>query len=545
MIPALLLAASLLAAGEPGPTVEPVRPARPRGVGTVTYVTAAHVYLDAGAEDGLVQGQMIELRREGVPVGACEVETLAPHRATCTGARARPGDRFRFDAAPEPAPAKLLPAPPSEDELARRLAAVTAAPPMPLLQAKVPPPAAQQRVDASRVAEVALTDASYVSSGSGPSHRDAVDVLIRGADLGRGLVLDVDARAEHWFRREQPVFRPRNDSALYVWQAQITAAPTDALVLSAGRIMPWAIPGATVFDGASAGYRGSLLGGRSEVGVFGGLVPEPDTTAPTTRRSTGGGYWLIDGSLGKGASYRQEGRVAVVNSPELGTRVEGSLTGAIFLKRFDLSGEANLGGGGKVKANGLDSGRVDATFRPVGGLAIGGSFRYAGVDWPQPFNPPVYPGNGRAGDAFVSYDLVRWLRLGATGGLSHDATSGLDRKWVGPEVALPRLLGDRGGVSFGYLQEVGWVSGQSAYGQIVARPWQPVRLLARVSWTHDKGAAVDTDEVGLFASAAAELSKHLGLRLSLSSRAGFDREGGEGGSVPYGLTAFGTVYASY
>ncbi len=187
---------------------------------------------------------------------------------------------------------------------------------------------------------------------------------------------------------------------------------------------------------------------------------------------------------------------------------------------------------------------IDVTLRPLEGVLLGGGYRHAGLTWPQPFEPPAFPGRTRAADAFASVDVGRVLRVGATGGLAKDLSSTLDRTWFGPELALPRLLGARGGLTLGYLEETGWLRGRSAYAQVVARPWDPIRLLARASWSHDRGAGIDRDELGLFASAAADLTRRLALRLSLLSRAAIGLNQDGGGSTPYGVTGFASLVLS-
>jgi hypothetical protein len=538
VVPAFLVAAALL--GAPGP-----RATRSPGTAAVVYVTRTAVYLDAGGEDGLAPGLDVELRRGGEPAGRCRIDSVAPHAAVCAGAGARVGDQARFEPPPavaEPAP-KLLPPPPDPRELERRLAALSAAPAAPLVAFEPSAGGAAVAVARARTADAALTHASWKASGSGGEHREALDVVIRGAEVADGLTLDVDARAERGLRREAPRFRPRDDTQLYLWQAQLTATPGDALVLSAGRVLPWGIPGASLFDGALVGVRRHAGDVQAEVGGFGGLVPDPVTTGPAADRATGGGYWVLDGALGRGASFRQEGRVAVVRSPELGTRTEASLTGRLFLPVVDLSDEAHLGAGGRASA-GLDAGRVDVTLRPVAGFVAGASYRQTGLAWPQLVEPAVFPGRSRGADAFAYLDLGRGVRVGATGGLARDLSSGLDRTWIGPELGLPRLLGARGGLTVGYLEETGWLRGRSAYAQLAVRPWDRLRAVARASWTHDSGAGVDRDELGLFASAAAELTRNLGLRLSVLSRAAVAVTEEGGGSTPYGVTGLATLVLS-
>jgi hypothetical protein len=311
----------------------------------------------------------------------------------------------------------------------------------------------------TRAVDVSLADDFWDVSQTGVSNKVSVDVLARGVPLASWLFLDVDARAEHWTSRQNPVFLPTEKSHLYVWQAELTAMPSEALTLSAGRILPWGVPGATVFDGGMAGWHGRWHDFTVEAGGFGGLVPEPDTTDPTTQRATAGGYWTLDRHAG-GVTFRTEGRVAAVKSPELGTRGEASLTARFFQKKIDASAEATLGFGGKVTAPGsLDSGRADLTARPVTWFALGGSFAYSGLKWPQTFTPDAFPGRSRQATGFATFDIRPWLRVGATGGWGTDLDSSLDRTWFGPEVSLPNVLWKWGSIAAGYLEERGWMPG--------------------------------------------------------------------------------------
>lgn len=521
----------------------PAAPPRKRGEGRVIGLTAGRAYLDAGAEEGLAPGARLVLRRNEEPAGACVLDLVAAHHASCPAAPGlKVGDAFALGAAAEPPAPKLLPDPPAPEELDRRRALLADAPAA-LVEWK-PPEGKAALVSRARSVEAGLTHASWTSSTSSSSTRESVDVILRGVEAGGGLTLDVDARAERWLHRDQPRFRPNADTQLYVWQAQLSGAP-GPFVFSAGRVLPWTVPGATLFDGATGGVRGKLGDYRAEGGVFGGFVPDPQTTAPTSKRYTGGGYWSLDRALAPGANLRQEGRLAVVHSPELGTRAEGSVALRLFLRVFDLSAEANGGGGGSARG-GLDSGRVDAGFRPVKGVALGGSFRQSNLAWPQTAEPATWPGRSRAADGYLYVDAATWLRLGATGGTSRDLANHLERRWFGPELALPRLLGSRGGLVVGYLEESGWLAGRSAYVQLAARPWDPLRLVARASWARERSLGQDRDDVGLALAANADLTAHLGLRLSVLGRTGLNLSAGEGGaSAPLGVTGFATLYGAW
>jgi hypothetical protein len=493
-----------------------VRPVRARGTGGVVYVTAARAYLDAGADDGLAAGADLELRRGGEPAGRCKVETTGPHEATCSGGRPRAGDTFRFEAAPIPAPPKVLPVPPPVEVIAHRLAAVVAAPLTPVVfRGESGAPLVLPRQHAI---DVSLSHQVWDVSPGGASSKESLDVLARGVPLASWLYLDLDARAEHWTTRQNARFRPQDKTRVYVWQAQLTAIPSEALTLSAGRILPWGVPGATVFDGAMAGWHGRWRGATVELGGFGGVVPTPDTLDPTSKRATGGAYWMLDRQVG-GVTFRTEGRLAAVRSPELGTRGEATVATRFFLRALDASAEASLGMGGKVKAPGnLDAARLDLTLRPATGVSLGGSFRYTGLEWPQTFDPAAFPGRSSELSGFATVDLRPWLRVGGTGGWASDKDSKLSRSFFGPELSLPGVLWGWGSVAAGYLEERGWTNGRSAYGQVTARPLPPLRLLLRGSWAQDSGAALYGDEVSATVGATYELNRYLALRLTATGR---------------------------
>ena len=539
-----LLAAALAAAAPVSPldTVQPERPRLP-GTGRVLQLTGQRAYLDAGSEDGLSAGDVLSLRRAGAEVGRCTVEAVSPGSATCKGEGIRPGDTFRIT--PPAAPAEKvvrLPPPPGDEELARRAAAV-AATPVALVAWKAAGPATPAlAVPRAAVAEVSLGDASWTSTGSASWDVVRLDASVHGAEVGP-LSLDLDLRAERWLSRGPATFRPRDDSRLYVWQAQLGYGTADGrLNLAAGRILPWTIPGATVMDGALAGVRRAGW----EAGVFGGLVPDPATLDPTSTRATAGGFWSLDRRLGPAVVLRQEGRLAWVRSPELGDRVELEADASLHAgAALDLFASARGAGGGTVKAKGgLDGARLELGLRPMGRLSVTGGFEYGGLAVPWVVAPPAFGSRNTRADGTVSYDLGP-ARVGLSGGTSRDAVSALERSWVGPEVQLPRLFTPRLSLSAGYLEELGWLRGRSAWVQAVARPWDALRLIARTSWSHEASLAMDQETVGLSLTAAAELTRRIGLRVSLLGQTAFSSSLDGGGTTPLGLTAAASVYALF
>jgi hypothetical protein len=540
----LLLALAIAATPPASPLEAPPMPrAEIPGFAQVVQVTGTRAYLDAGTEDGLAVGQVLALHRGEAPAGRCTVEAVSSNHATCAGIGARAGDTARLPprAGPE-VKVVTLPPLPRDDELARRAEQVAAAP-VTLVESKAKA-VTTRPLEAPRAGfgEFTFSDISWWSSDLGAYHTDRVDAALHGAPVGP-FTADVDLRAEYW--SAQPtgaVFLPTEKARLQVWQAQLTWAPeTRSFSISAGRVLAWNVPGATSMDGASVSWRrGGFTGG-----LLGGLVPQPDTTSPTTTRATAGGFWGWEGKLGKDLLFRQEGRLALVRSPELGDRVELEAGGSAHAGGwFDLFADARFGFAGKVHSPaGLDGARVEAAVRPVPRLSLSGAFDYGELLMPQPFSPLAWAGRSRHADANLSWDFGP-IRAGVSGGTARDLVFGLDRSWVGPELLVPRFFTPRVSLSAGFQEDLGWLNGRSAWLQAVARPWDPVRLIARLNWGHQANLGLDQDEFGVYLSASTELTRHLGLRVSVLARTAVDVAGG-GNSIPLGFNALASIYSLF
>jgi hypothetical protein len=294
-------------------------------------------------------------------------------------------------------------------------------------------------------------------------------------------------------------------------------------------------------DGVSVSWR---RGGLT-TGLLGGLVPQPDTTAPTATRATAGGFWAWEGSLANRVVLRQEGRLALVRTPELGSRVELQAGGSAHAGSwFDLFGDLRFGFGGKVHSPaGLDGVRLEGAVRPVPRLSISGSFDYGELAMPQPFTPLTWAGRSRHADTNLSWDFG-WFKAGASGGGARDIGAGMDHAWVGPEVLVPRFFSPRVALSAAYQEDVGWIKGRGAWVQAVARPWDPVRLIARINWASQTNVGVDQNEVGLYLSGSTDLTRHLGLRLSTLLRSSISLDGNVG-STSLGFNVLASVYSLY
>lgn len=514
----------------------PVR--RDPHAGAVVYATRTRAYLDAGAADGLAFGVELRLTRGGHrAAGTCLVELVAPHWAICRSGTARVGDTFPVRRpAPPPAP-KPLPRLVATDELERR-GRVVAASYIAKLEAKQQGKGkvALREAGPPRAGALALSHVAWTSSGRPGWQQERADVVVRGAEIGAGIRLHADLRALRWTARPGTARSAAADpTQVLVWQAELAARdPKRPISVALGRVQPWRIPGATVFDGVQVGLR---RGNGGEIGLFGGAVPELETLAPTLASTTAGAYGSFDLG-GKKLTARNDLRAAVVTSPETGSRFEGELrSSAMLLRRVNVSGDVRIGVGGKRSAPGaLDGCWVELSGRPLSPLLLSGSFRYWGLGIPDAAEVALFPGRERRGDVSAGWDLFGVLVVSAVGGFAQDLTTGLERRFAGPEVSFPRLFGWHGGLSAGYREERGWAPGRSAYAQAVMRPLSRLRLTARLYWAADaRLPAPDDQEAGVFVATSADLGPHVSLRAAVLARAG--GLGGAGRSRTTGLDA--------
>jgi len=512
--------------------LRPVKPhSRAPGVGTVAYVTSRRAYLDAGSEDGLAPGQALALERWGRPAGTCRVEAVSDRSATCAGDDLHAGDTFvlaRRAAPPAPVP-KPLPSLLSAEETSRRKATVEAAT---VAQVDYAAPPRQEGPRELRRVEASLVHASFLVSDTAALHQERLEARVRGAELYPGWRLFLDATGVYRGASGSSA-RFRTGDATYLEARELQLAsrePGSAFTVALGRVLPWSAPGSTVFDGAQVGWRAP---GR-ELGIFGGAVPDVTTTGVTTSRATAGAYGAVE-HASDDALVRGEGRLAVVRSPELGTRLEAeALAHAWLAREVDVSGQARLGvAGDRTAPAGLDAARLDLGARLAQPLWITGSVRYVGLLVPVTdlAAPALFPGPARHADLTASWDLSRALTLRATGGYAKDLGSGLDRGYAGPEVALPRLFGRYGGIAAGWLEERGWASGRSIWLQAQGDALWGMRLLLRGSLFIDGRPAPLSDEstLGLVASASKDLAPWLRFRLSSLGR--LDLSSGGGGTL--------------
>ena len=471
-------------------------------------------------------GQAFALTRQGRPAGRCTVETVSDRSATCTGQDLRPGDTFALAAPPgtPPPPSAQSTTPALAGSEVVRLRGALEAAPLPKVVFVAPPQ--RELARGPQRLEASLLHASFFARGASGLAQERLELRGYGLELTPGWRLFVDASAVYRPTASSERFRSGDSAYLEVRELQVASREADrAYTLAVGRVFPWSAPGATSFDGAQVGLRGRA----GEVGVFGGAVPDVVTTAVGTSRATGGVYGALE-HASEAVLLRGEARLAVVRSPELGTRTEVEALGHAWLSRsIDLSAQARLGlGGDRTAPASLDAARLDVSTRLAEPLWLTGSLRYVGLYIADPAAPALFPNPARHADLTASWDVTRRVVVRLTGGYAKDLTTGLDRGYAGPEVALPRLLGRYGSLAAGWLEERGWAAGRSLWVQGETDALLGARLLLRGSFYMDRQPAplADARTVGLLASATKDLASWLRFRVSALGRVDASSEGG-------------------
>ena len=249
------------------------------------------------------------------------------------------------------------------------------------------------------------------------------------------------------------------------------------------------------------------------------------TLAPSFQRATAGTFvsWQ---SAGKEESVvrwlREQMRAAWLMSPEGGRRLAVEALSEISLAGvLDLGVDARVTRG-ELAAVSLDEVTVDAGLRPFARFYLVGGFRYQGRSLPELDGPAIRSGGAsRHADLTASWEVERWLTLSGISGLAKDLSTGEERAYAGPGLALPRLFGDVGGASFGFLDEYGQVPGRSAWAQVATQRPRFLQVIVRASWFQTRSASpYYEDEFSLATSIGAQLGPALSFRVAAQGRAG-------------------------
>jgi hypothetical protein len=507
-----------LTAAPAAPAVVPapaITASKERREGKVVQVTPGHVYLDAGASEGLAPGQKLQLRRGAGNAGSCVIDKVGDHRASCTGSNARPGDSFALTppaAAQTKAP---LPRPLAQAEINRERQVLSTSVTMP-----VEHHASEEAQARPLRATVNLTHKSYLSSEYRPWHDERVDAQL-GVPLGGFGYFDLDAAAVHLTRPDGDRFRSGSNDQLYVYRAELSLRQGSGGVSgSLGRLLPAAAPGAPRIDGAQVSFKFA----RAEMGLFGGGIPDAQTLAPGFDRQTAGLFVSLGraGDRDGAVSYSQAtARIAYVKAPEWGTRFEAEAAGLLQLyRRLDLTGSLRLATGDHAPTAAIDAARAGFDLRPSDAVLLTGSFRYVGSQLPVDATGAVLEGKSTHAELAGSFKLGPKATLGIEGGLAQDLTLSTNRGWAGPTLSFPSFFGQGGGLTFGYHEELGDQPGRSVYGMATLNPGKAVQLITRLTVFCDSRSnfAFDDLEAGLYVRLAARLTDHISAHVAAMGR---------------------------
>ena len=499
-----------------------VTPTATRGIanpslGRVQFVTDRRAYLDRGAADGLGVRQSLAVARGGRPIGACTIESVGDHEATCVGVRLRVGDTFR---------------------VGRHAVRRAPGPPLPELAPLVDEPTLKTRASAIADAGIEKIDfngkhafrgrtTATVSSGfgawlsqgdpQGSYAQERIDGAIRGVEIGpTGFRFDGAFSAVRW---NQPLaverFRANTPTQFYLWEAEASRRQLDAgTTVAIGRLWPFHTPGLALLDGVQLGRQNETH--TAEGGLYGGLIPSAASLTPSFDIWAAGFYGALN-QVGTKASWirlaRQEARVGVWRGA--GT----SMISELEALAQAWIGPVTAGGGGRLRwASDLDRGRpvverayLDFGVQPSIDARAGLHVRYVGAtllpDAPLRAETPLLGGQLHA-LADAQLVLSPRVALAASAGAHREGDSGLHQLHVGAEVRFPRLFGDAGGLWVGGEVEQGWIQGENLYVQWVGRYAERLQIFARLSangtrfetpatvWNlHEVGGSLNVDGV--------------------------------------------------
>ena len=250
---------------------------------TVTYVSGADIYVDAGRLDGLAEGSELFVVRAGAVVATLRVKYLASHRAACELVRGASdvaaGDVVRFRPRPAETPAAAR---------AVAAAAETAAAPSPRIP-RMGNSGLHGRIGTRYLHAGTSTESGGQAGGTTSFTQPSLDVRLSGRALGGtrlGLVLDLRARRTSTTSagRDEADGHTRAYQAAVLWNA-----PGARFRAALGRQYLGAVGSVGLLDGLLVEVNGSRLGG----GAFAGFEPDLGTLRFSGEVKDVGAYGLL------------------------------------------------------------------------------------------------------------------------------------------------------------------------------------------------------------------------------------------------------------
>jgi hypothetical protein len=506
--------------------------------GRVALVTDRRAYLDRGGADGLVAGQALAMWRSGRSLGACTLEAVGDHEATCTGRRLRVGDTFRSPhavgrravaaggaaARARSAPVPNLP-PVVDDQTLQARAAVIADATVEKVEFN-----GRHAFRGHTTAEVSPGFVAWFTQPNEPGGgyaQERIDGVIRGVELGQtGFHFDGAFSAQRWSTPASlERFRAGSPTQFYLWEAEATHRRQEGdggTTISVGRLWPYHAPGLTVLDGVQVGRQNETR--TAEAGFYGGLVPSAASLAPGFDIWAAGLYGAL-AQLGDRTSTvrlaRQELRVGVWRDTRTVTEAQGLAQlwiGSVTAGgggRVRWSPSSTSGGGGVV----VEQANVDLGLRPSLTSSAGLHARYTGAtllpDAPLRAELPMTGATMHA-IADANLELSSRLALAASAGAHREGGTGRHQLHAGAEVRFSRLFRETGGLWVGGEVEQGWLQGENLYLQFVGHGSERVQVLARLSANGTRfetpTAIWNLHELGAYANVDGVLTSWLRLR---------------------------------
>jgi hypothetical protein len=548
-VPSLLTGAGVALALGVATVATAAAAARERG--KVRYVTARRAYLDAGKLEGLKLGDALELFRGGHKAATCKIDQLADHSASCF-ADARVGDSFA-----RPSTSAAAPAPPPRAQSTPAIeptAAQARLAEVPVEKVDFKPSKTMRGGDALPLVTASIGHTAFVTFGGGQFEQESVDLALNGLDMRfGGFRAYAHLTALIYSQRPNNVrFRPGDVFQLYVWDLEASSREVGrSFVASVGRIWPYNAPGLTLVDGAQVGWRSRS--GDAEVGVLGGTIPEAMTLYPSARW-LGGFYYGVSYARPRKTwfrLFRHEARLSLRETVANGPLLEFEALAQAWVQRtVDVGADARASMGmGDWRTPHFDAARISIGLHPLANLRGLMSFRYLDsrtVD-PDALMPSFFStGRWYYADVDMAYSPLPWISVSVLGGAAYEVEGlTLGREYLGGEFAFPLLFGGIGGLSIGYREELGWMSGRTAYLGLNASLSSRFRFLSRASFFDDTLATNnELREIGLYGMLDARLYRWLSLRASALSRVQLTPGSGSGGTN-VGLVARGELVGAW
>jgi hypothetical protein len=327
------------------------------GRARITYLMGSTVYLDAGREDGLVEGHELRVVRGGQRIAALRVSSLASHRAACSveGTVTLPlavGDTVEFTPVP---------------------AAVAAAE---VMAAGASRTGTRSRTSPVR-GRVGLRFLLVRPPGAPGFTQPGLDLRLEATQLGAvpiGFTMDVRGRRTYRTLSDGTVNADRRDA---VYQAALFIRPGGPVRATVGRQYLPTISSISLFDGALLEYQTARVG----AGVFAGSEPEPATMGwSSTVKDLG---LFLEGRSAPGARARWTLAGGAVGSYAEGVvnREFGFIQGSLAVPGFTMFLAQELDVNRDWKADAGDPPvALTATFLSLVAQPVGWASLQAGLD---------------------------------------------------------------------------------------------------------------------------------------------------------------------